>query len=332
MKNKTVKELGEFECIKRISKNFIYRPEFVKLGSGDDAAIYTVPEGFDQVISTDTMVEGIHFLKSTMSAFDVGYRICAVNFSDMAAMGADPIGFVLSIAMPDELPMSWLESCYDGLREICKKYKVNILGGDITASNQGVILTGTVVGIVKKDKYITRSGANVGDVVFVTGTVGDSAAGLSALINGYSNEYLLKRHRRPEPRIDWGQCLLQNNATSLNDISDGLSRELNEIAVSSNVVIEIDSSKIPISKETECMAKKLGKNPLNWALNGGEDYELVGTVSKENWEKIKLKKGISAIGFVKSKGQSFVEISYNGNIEKLYAKGYDHFVKSDLYK
>lgn len=332
MTNKTVKELGEFECIKRINKNLIYRPEFVKLGCGDDAAVYSVPDGFDQVISTDTMVEGIHFLKSTMTPFDVGYRICSVNFSDMAAMGAVPIGFVLSIALPDNLSIDWLENCYDGIREVCKKYSVNILGGDVTGSKQGLVITGTVVGIVKKNRYITRSGAKVGDIVFVTGTIGDSAAGLACLFNKCDNEYLIKKHRRPEPKVEIGQYFSENNINSLNDISDGLSRELNEIAIASNVVIQIDADKIPISNESKLVGMKLNKNPLIWAFNGGEDYELVGSASKEVWEKIKSKKGISKIGFVKSEGEGFVEVLYNGSIKKLPANGYDHFVENDLYK
>ncbi|WP_276873536.1 thiamine-phosphate kinase [Dialister micraerophilus] len=332
MEIKTVKDLGEFACIKKISKNFIYNPKLVKLGSGDDGAVYTVPEGFDQVISTDTMVEGIHFLKSTMSPSDVGYRICTVNFSDMAAMGALPTGIVFSLALPDDLPVNWLEFCYDGIREACKKYNVNILGGDITGSKQGVVLTGTVVGIVKKISYITRSGAKEGDIVFVTGTVGDSAAGLISLLHNCENDYLKKRHTRPEPQIEWGQYFSEVGVNSLNDISDGLSRELNEIAAASNVVIQIDSTKIPISKETCELSEKLGKNSLELALDGGEDYELVGTASKEIWKKIKLKKGITAIGTVKKGIKSSVEILHKGKIKKVAAKGYDHFIKNDLYK
>ena len=143
----TVKDVGEFGLIDRIAKDLIYRPELVVIDSGDDGAVYRVPAGYDQVISTDTMVEGIHFIKKTMRPSDVGYKLCASNFSDMAAMGADAIGFVISAALPEQLPVSWVESLYEGIRECCASYRVNLLGGDVTGSPSGVILTGTVVGM-----------------------------------------------------------------------------------------------------------------------------------------------------------------------------------------
>ncbi|MEE0028677.1 MAG: AIR synthase related protein, partial [Dialister sp.] len=158
----TVKDVGEFGLIDRIAKDLIYRPELVVIGSGDDGAVYRVPAGYDQVISTDTMVEGIHFIKKTMRPSDVGYKLCASNFSDMAAMGADAIGFVISAALPEQLPVSWVESLYEGIRECCASYRVNLLGGDVTGSPGGVILTGTVVGMVPKGRAVTRSGARFG--------------------------------------------------------------------------------------------------------------------------------------------------------------------------
>lgn len=193
-----VKDVGEFGLIDRIAKDLIYRPELVVIGSGDDGAVYRVPAGYDQVISTDTMVEGIHFIKKTMRPSDVGYKLCASNFSDMAAMGADAIGFVISAALPEQLPVSWVESLYEGIRECCSSYRVNLLGGDVTGSPGGVILTGTVVGMVPKGCAVTRSGARFGDLVFATETLGDSAAGLSALLAGLQEEYpsLCERHQR----------------------------------------------------------------------------------------------------------------------------------------
>ena len=154
----TVKDVGEFGLIDRIAKDLIYRPELVVIGSGDDGAVYRVPAGYDQVISTDTMVEGIHFIKKTMRPSDVGYKLCASNFSDMAAMGADAIGFVISAALPEQLPVSWVESLYEGIRECCSSYRVNLLGGDVTGSPGGVILTGTVVGMVPigRRHWVTR--------------------------------------------------------------------------------------------------------------------------------------------------------------------------------
>ena len=235
MKEETLRDIGEFECIHRIAHDLIYRPELVKLGTGDDGAVFMTPCGYDEVISTDTMVEGIHFTKRTMSAADTGYHLCAVNFSDMAAMGAEPVSFVISAALPGDLSITWIESCYDGIRECCREYSVNLLGGDITGSKQGVILTGTIVGIVPENQAVKRSGAQEGDIVFVTGTLGDSSAGLSILLDGKKEEYpmLAIRHQRPKPQIDFGQILRESGASSLNDVSDGLSREINEIALAS---------------------------------------------------------------------------------------------------
>ena len=327
MKEKTVTDVGEFGCIRRILKDFIYRPESVKLGAGDDGAVYVTPPGYDQVISTDTMVEGIHFTKETMSFSDVGYRICAVNFSDMAAMGAEPVALVLSLALPKDLPLEDLENCYHGIRECCRKYSVNLLGGDMTASLGGVILTGTVVGIVPSDRAVKRSGAQVGDVVFVTETVGDSAAGLAAILHQCDTDFpsLTRRHRRPEAQIQLGKILREAGATSLNDISDGFSQELNEIAAASKVIINLDKDKIPLSEETIRLGERLGTDPFNWALDGGEDYELAGTIPPKEWEKIKDKWPVTEIGGVHEKGAGRVFIKSKNNKALLIPKGYDHF-------
>lgn len=323
----TVKDVGEFGLIDRIAKDLIYRPELVVIGSGDDGAVYRVPAGYDQVISTDTMVEGIHFIKKTMRPSDVGYKLCASNFSDMAAMGADAIGFVISAALPEDLPVSWVESLYEGIHACCSSYRVNLLGGDVTGSPGGVILTGTVVGMVPKGRAVLRSGARAGDLVFATETLGDSAAGLSALLAGLSEEYpsLCERHQRPRPQIRLGSALREAGATSLNDVSDGLSSEINEIAKASQVEIELFREKIPISAEAAKLGAYLAKDPVDWALTGGEDYELIGTISEENFRKLDPSLPISVIGQVVKAGGGCVYLSDRGKVKKLAAKGYDHF-------
>lgn len=323
----TIKDVGEFGLIDRIAKDLIYRPELVVIGSGDDGAVYRVPSGYDQVISTDTMVERIHFIKKTMHPSDVGYKLCASNFSDMAAMGAEAIGFVISAALPENLPVSWVESLYEGIRACCSSYRVNLLGGDVTGSPCGVILTGTVVGMVPKGRALTRSGARAGDLVFATETLGDSAAGLSALLAELSEEYpsLCERHQRPCPQIRLGSALREAGATSLNDVSDGLSSEINEIAKASQVEIELFREKIPISAEAAKLGAYLAKDPVDWALTGGEDYELIGTISEENFRKLDPSLPISVIGQVVKAGGGCVYLSDRGKRKKLAAKGYDHF-------
>lgn len=327
MKEETLRDIGEFECIHRIAHDLIYRPELVKLGTGDDGAVFMTPCGYDEVISTDTMVEGIHFTKRTVSAADTGYHLCAVNFSDMAAMGAEPVSFVISAALPGDLSITWIESCYDGIRECCREYSVNLLGGDITGSKQGVILTGTIVGIVPENQAVKRSGAQEGDIVFVTGTLGDSSAGLSILLDGKKEEYpmLAIRHQRPKPQIDFGRILRESGASSLNDVSDGLSREINEIALASRVTIELEKERIPLSDELCRWGQDCGKEPFHFAINGGEDYELVGTISKKNWEYVKGIGGVTGIGHVTKAGKGQVFLKDKNSIKLLTIAGYDHF-------
>lgn len=327
----TIADIGEFGLIQSICHDLIYRPELVKLGAGDDGAVYTIPDGYDQVISTDTMVEGIHFNEKTMTPFTVGYKLCASNFSDMAAMGAEAVGFVISAALPDTLPCDWVTACYEGIRACCQKYRVNLLGGDVTGSPKGIILTGTVVGMVPKDTAVKRSGAKVGDYVFVTETIGDSAAGLAALLRDMGKSYpgVVRRHQQPEPQIALGTMLREVGASSLNDISDGLSRELNEIAKASGVVIDLEEDKIPISQEACQLAQVLGEDPVLWALNGGEDYELVGTLSPSSYEKMSCKDTITILGTVinASPSEAGVYIIGKKGRCRLSARGYDHFTK-----
>lgn len=327
---KTIEDMGEFGLIRSVAHDLIYRPKLVKVGAGDDGAVYVVPDGYDQVISTDTMVEGIHFNEKTMKPYDVGYKLCASNFSDMAAMGAEAIGFVISAALPGNLPYDWVASCYEGIRACCKKYQVNVLGGDVTGSPKGLILTGTVVGMVPCDTAVKRSGAQVGDLVFVTETIGDSAAGLEALLSGKEKEYpkVVARHQRPEPQISLGKLLREAGASSLNDISDGLSRELTEIAKASGVVVEVEENKIPLSEEACRLGQAAGKYPLLWAFNGGEDYELVGTISPSSYEKIKGNTKITIIGrVIASSSDPCVYTIGQAGRRRLAVCGYDHFEK-----
>ncbi len=325
----TIADIGEFGLIDRVAHDLIYRPELVKLGAGDDGAVYRIPDGYDEVISTDTMVEGIHFAPETMSPYDVGCKLCASNFSDMAAMGAEAVGFVISAALPKDLPVSWVEDCYEGIRFYCKKYRVNLLGGDVTGSPKGVILTGTVIGMVPTGQAVTRRGARPGDLVFVTGTLGDSAAGLAALFAGIGKDWptLTARHQRPEPQIEKGSLLREAGASSLNDISDGLSSELHEIAKGSQVTIEIEREKIPISKEAHALGHQLGENPISWALEGGEDYQLTGTIRPKAWEGLSHKEGITIIGEVKGVSDGQLYMCDRRERTLLLAKGYDHFKK-----
>lgn len=322
----TVKSVGEFGCIDAICHDLLYRPELVKLGAGDDAAVFVTLPGMDQLISTDTLVEGIHFTDVTMEAADVGWKLCTANFSDMAAMGGEPHSFVISAALPDALPLSWIERCYDGIRAACRAYKVNLLGGDITGSRQGVVLTGTVVGMVPSGTAVLRSGAKPSDVLAVTGTVGDSAAGLDVLLAGRDTVYPLvtKKHRRPVPQIHYGTVLREIGVHALDDITDGLASESHEIAGASHVDLLIHGDLVPVSLETRKAAAEFGKTPLSYALTGGEDYQLLTAGPLEVIEKAAREIPLTIIGEVKE-GCGRVYLEEGGKEKRLPRIGYDHF-------
>lgn len=322
----TVKSVGEFGCIDAICHDLIYRPDLVKLGAGDDAAVFVTLPHMEQLISTDTLVEGIHFTDVTMEAADVGWKLCTANFSDMAAMGGEPHSFVISAALPDALPLSWIERCYDGIREACSTYRVNLLGGDITGSRQGVVLTGTVVGMVPAGTAVRRSGAKPADVLAVTGTVGDSAAGLDALLAGRSAVYpqVTGKHRRPLPQIHYGEVLRNGGVHALDDITDGLASESHEIAGASGVDLLIHGDLVPISEETRKAAAEFGKTPLSYALCGGEDYQLLAAGPMDVMKRAAQEIPLTVIGEVKE-GSGRVYLEEAGKVQLLPRIGYDHF-------
>ena len=322
----TVGDVGEFGLIRRICRNLIYAPESVVLGAGDDGAVYRATSGFDQVISTDTMVEGIHFTSETMAPQDVGWKLCIANFSDMAAMGAVPKQFVISAQLPADLSAEWPARCYDGVRAACRTYGVNLLGGDVTGSRDGVILTGTVIGEVPQGLAVTRSGAKPFDTVFLVGTVGDSAAGLDAILAGESAMFpqAAERHKHPEARVLEAEILRPAGVHALNDVTDGIAGEAREIAEASGVDLILDEKLFPISEETRRAAARYGKNPIDYALYGGEDYALLGTMDPLAFKDVQEKVGAVAIGTV-SRGRGEAVLERDGARVKLVRGGYDHF-------
>ncbi len=324
----TVQDLGEFGVISLLCHDLIQWPETVVVGAGDDGAVYRLPPGVDEVISTDTMVEGIHFTDETMAPEDVGWKLAVSNFSDMAAMGAVPAEFVAAVSLPASLLAEWISRCYDGIREACAAYRVNLLGGDVTGSRQGVVLTGTVIGWVPRGGAVRRSGAKPGDVVFLTGTVGDSAAGLAAIRRGVAEEfpYLAKRHRRPTAQIETARQLRESGVRALNDVTDGVASEAHEIAEASGVELMLESARIPLSEELRAFAKRFGEDPISYALSGGEDYVLLGTAAPEDFARIKEKVSVSAVGVVRE-GIGRVFLKDGEALRLLSPSGYDHFSK-----
>ncbi|ASS90004.1 MULTISPECIES: thiamine-phosphate kinase [Aeribacillus] len=327
----------EFEFIRSIRPAHYFHEGLV-VGIGDDAAVYTPNKGFQQIVCTDTMVEGVHFLRKTMEPFDIGFKCLAVNISDIAAMGGIPKYFLVSIAIPSRWHEKDLQSIYKGMADAAEKYKVDLIGGDTVSIADHLVITVTLIGEVERGKAQLRSSARPGDVVFVTGTLGDSAAGLHLLLNDEFNlpeddyQYLVSRHRRPKPQVKAGRIISEVDRASLNDISDGIASELNEIADMSNVQIVVHKDLLPLSDSIQLLPLE---KQFEWAITGGEDFELVGTTSKHSFEVLKKKCEQEGIRITKIgevfEGSPSVYLQEKNIRKRLLSKGYNHFKKGDSF-
>ena len=319
----------EFVLIDRLTQHSIYNPTYVKVGVGDDCAVYDTPCDVAQLVSTDMMVEGIHFSESTTAPFDVGYRLGAANISDIAAMGGTPRHMVVSIAVPKGRHTSYVEEVYQGLHDICAEYSVNIIGGDTVSTEGPFVISATVFGDVPTNQSVLRSGAQDGDAVFITNYLGLSYVGLHSLLEG-SEDYPVSRsvHQRPIPHVECGIIARDLGATSMNDISDGLSSELNEIANASQVTIFIDESALPIHPEVQAYCESHQMSPYLPMWTGGEDFQLVGTIPAEMAEYLPTET-FTIIGYVKA-GAAQVLVDHDGQWITVEPKGYNHLDKGIL--
>lgn len=334
-----VAKRDEFELIERITDNSIVDESSVVVGVGDDCAVYEASPRMHQLISTDMMVEGIHFAPETMTYYDAGYRLGAANISDIAAMGGIPKQIVASIAMPKTFPETSIVDVYDGLKAICTEYDVNLIGGDTVSTTGPLTLSVTIIGEVPRDQAVLRSGAKSGDVVFISGPLGLSNVGLKVLLDPKLLETELKStipgdftrpfaiaedaHRRPHPQVECGIMVRQANGHALNDISDGLASELHEIAEASGVTIHIDESKLPIHPDVALYAKMTNTSPYDPMWYGGEDFQLVGTISENDLPSIA--KQVTVIGKVLKGEPQVLATNPEGRERKILKKGYNHF-------
>ncbi|WP_096201978.1 thiamine-phosphate kinase [Bacillus sp. FJAT-45350] len=323
----------EFAFIQSIVPKGTYQ-KGLRVGIGDDAAVYHTSEDYDQVICVDTMVEGVHFRKDTMEPTHIGYKALAVNISDLAAMGAIPLYYLVSIAIPKRWSEEELQEIYQGMSELAHQHKVDLIGGDTVSTKDSLVISVTVVGQVEKERRLLRKEAKPGDIVFVTGTVGDSSAGLELLLeNGISGDFtteqknLVKAHQKPRPQVEIGRILAKSDIRlALNDVSDGVASEANEIAEESNVTIVIDSDELPYSKELSTYSLE---QRMEYALFGGEDFQLIGAMSSSDWKSVKneietANFKITKIGEVQ-KGKAQVKLKHNQKLLLLEKKGYNHF-------
>lgn len=324
-----LKDVGEFQFIHHIESDTIYDGHTIYKGIGDDCAVYKSTDGYDQLISTDTMVEGVHFSFRYMEPYDVGYRLMTANISDIAAMGGIPRQVVLSVAAHEDMSLATLTSIYRGIKDQCKEYKINLIGGDTVRTEGPMVWTVTIVGEVPRGRAILRSCAQPGDIIGVTDSLGLAATGLEALRRGYEDYPIsVTVHRRPIPQIELGWTLRQLGVHSMNDISDGLSSELYEIAEASNVSLNIDSEAIPLHEETRRLAKQVGLSPLHYALHGGEDFKLLFTAPKSLEKDLLQLSGVTIIGFVTAGPPEVTMMGADQEAYRLEKKGYNHFHES----
>ena len=284
-----MQQLGEFGLIDRIRKmTSVPDPSWV--GIGDDCAVIPLsPEtggapASDLLVSTDMLVEGTHFLMEDISPRQLGWKSAAVNISDIAAMGGKPIATFLSLALPKTLPEQWMQEFMEGYNGISEKYGAALLGGDTTCSPDRICITVTVRGTCPRGQAKLRSAARPGDLVCVTGTLGDSAAGLRLILGGQKGAAprLMDRHYTPTPRVEEGLALsCLPGVHAMMDISDGVGSDLRHILDESGVGARIDTGKLPISKELQDLCIKKGWDPRELALCGGEDYELLFTMDPQ---------------------------------------------------
>jgi thiamine-monophosphate kinase len=334
-------QLGEFQLIQSLPRRFSTQGLRPIVGIGDDAAVLPFSSSQHTVISTDLLVEDIHFTRKTATLYDIGYKAAAANLSDIAAMGATPTAIFVAIALPPSFIEEDWHEFYRGLAVPCKPYHVKLLGGDTSSSPTSLFIAITIMGQIAPGRILTRHGAKKGDLIYVSGTLGDSAAGL-VYLKKYthppqwsslpkSRQYLVQRHLHPTPRITLGQLLASRPfASSAMDLSDGLSGDIRHLCDQSRVGALIYSTHIPMSKQMQSYAKRVGTMPLHWSLHGGEDYELLFTLPPE-WQQELEKMAkirqmpITRIGVIQPK-RFGVRIEHSDHTRHvLPQRSYEHF-------
>ena len=338
----TLSNIGEFQLIQSLIPSQCLPSPGIILGIGDDGAILNIPKGRHLVVSTDVLVEQIHFDRQWAKFYDIGYKAAVANLSDMAAMGAQPTALLVSVALPPTLTFKDWQELYRGLSAPCATYHVRIVGGDTSSSPSRCFISVTVLGTVKQGCALPRSGAKQGHGIYVSGTLGDSSAGLDYLSTkkppararsslSPSIRRLLQRHFHPTPRIPLGTILGSRHwASAAIDISDGLSNDLKHLCEESRVGALIDATLLPLSSSLKGYATKKKIAPLGWALHGGEDYELLFTVPPQHEKKVaqaaqRLSVPVTKIGLITAPQSGMRLRDAEGHVTPLTPDGYDHF-------
>lgn len=331
-----LKEIGEFGFIERFKPLFDSLVQENQMGIGDDCAIIPANDHEDWLITTDLLIEDVHFLRNAITPELLGYKSLAVNLSDIAAMGGTPIGSFLSIAIPSDVDVEYLDAFMDGYRKLSSTFNTPLLGGDTTKSLKHIAINVCVIGKCPKGEARKRGMAQIGDAICVTGFLGDSAGGLQVILNKLTSssdsEYLISKHHRPLPRLKEGILLASNpEVHAMIDISDGITSDLKHILKASSVSANISINSIPISETLKNVAKANKWNLLDLAVSGGEDYELLFTMDKNQFDNVKgllfneLGCIITQIGSIVD-GAPKISFFDNGKEINLSNSGYNHFL------
>lgn len=333
---------GEFDFINALRQrtSTSNQPSIIK-GIGDDAAVVRTTAGKDIVATSDLLVEDIDFRRSNTSPFLLGHKALAVSLSDIAAMGARPRWSLISIGMPSDVWNSrFIDEFYEGLLALAQRYDVQLIGGDTSRTDDKIVIDSIVIGECSTSAAILRSGAKVGDEIFVTGSLGGAAGGLRLIERGahlpekgetaevHALDQLLLRHLRPEPRVGWGLVLGQEQlATAMIDLSDGLSSDVNHVCSESKVGALIESTHLPIDPYVTELCGRRALDPLQLALHGGEDYELLFTVRPDDSKRLPKRVdgvGITQVGVIQEAGFG-VKIQEGRHTWDLKPGGWKHF-------
>ena len=340
-KNIDLKDLGEFGLIERLTKKIKLFNDNTLLGPGDDAAI--INSSKEILVSSDMLVEGIHFDMAFTPLKHLGYKSVIVNISDIYAMNGIPKQITVGLAISSKYTLEAIEEFYDGILLACEKYKIDLIGGDITSCISGLTISITAIGEAMKKEIVKRSGAKENDLLITTGDLGGAYMGLNVLqrekevwksnpnmqpeLDNFN--YILERQLKPEARRDVIEFLKKCDVipTSMIDISDGLASEVFHICTSSNVGCQLYEEKIPIDPQTYQTSMDFNINPTVSALNGGEDYELLFTINQKDYEKIKNDPNLTVIGHITKKSQGINLIGNGDTSTPLQAQGWNHFNK-----
>ncbi len=341
-KRTEISALGEFGLIKRLIAPFDVHHQSTIISNGDDGAVIQ-SKGNQFVVSTDLLLEGVHFDLMYMPLKHLGYKAVVVNLSDVYSMNAKPTQILVSIGVSNRFSIEALEELYAGIKHACDKYKVDLIGGDTTSSQKGLIISVTAIGEVAPERYVLRSTAKEGDLLCVSGDLGAAYLGLQFLEREKqiylenpnispdleNQSYLIGRQLKPEARRDIIEFFEKNNLlpTSMIDISDGLSSEILHLCDQSGLGCNLYEEKIPISEEARNAAFTFGLEPTMCALSGGEDYELLFTIAQQDYEKIKDHMHFSVIGYMTGINEPPVIITKGGNAHELVAQGWNAFRK-----